>query len=98
LPGHVISHDAIEREEKMSENLTDGNWCDEMQCHVTHSYFSGRVAAYQLAYLNAPDMRGTVKSAIERQPQTEKIYVFAPGKSPVIYAKSGVKWHSIQGT
>jgi hypothetical protein len=82
----------------MSENLTDGNWCDDMMCHVLRFEVHGDVAKYHLAWMNSPRFTGTINRTLAAHPNVTKILVFAPRNKPVIYAKSGVEWHSIQGT
>jgi hypothetical protein len=80
----------------MSVTITDGQWCNDMQCHVIDIAFDNATnqVRYQLAPLNAPDMAGTIKRTFKAMPNAKSIVVLAPQKPTVIYQKQGQKWHS----
>ena len=82
----------------MSENLTDGTWCDLMQCHVVHEHVAlDGAVVYSLAYKNAPHMSGAIKRATALKANVRTIVVYAPKRATTRYQKtSSGKWASVQ--
>ena len=80
----------------MSDQLDDGIWCDEMQCHVVSlTQNSETKMTYHLAYLNAPDMRGTIRRSLRAFPAVTHIEIVAHKKGSHRYEKVGDRWFSI---